>query len=80
MISTLLAKVIGTKNERELKRLQPQVAETNRLEPEMRALSDEQLGAKTPEFKAELVQALEGLEGKLAPQARCRRINACAVR
>ena len=69
MISTLLAKVIGTKNERELKRLQPQVAETNRLEPEMRALSDEQLGAKTLEFKAEIAQALEGLEQEARARA-----------
>ena len=64
MINTLLAKVIGTKNERELKRLQPQLVEMNGLEPQMQVLSDEQLGAKTPEFKAEVAQALEGLEGE----------------
>ena len=64
MISTLLAKVIGTKNERELKRLQPLVTETNGLEPQMRALGDEQFHAKTSKFKLEIAQALEGLEGK----------------
>ena len=63
MISTLLAKVIGTKNERELKRLQPQVNEISVLEPQMQALSDEQLRAKTSEFKQEIAEALEGLEG-----------------
>ncbi len=64
MINTLLAKVIGTKNERELKRLQPQVVEINALEREMQALSDEQLRAKTAEFKLEIARALEGLEGE----------------
>ena len=33
MLGTLLAKVIGTQNERELKRLRPLVDEVNRLEP-----------------------------------------------
>ena len=42
MINTLLAKIIGTKNERELKRLWPRVHEISALEPQMQALSDEQ--------------------------------------
>jgi preprotein translocase subunit SecA len=51
MIGQLLAKVIGTQNERELKRLQPRVAEIGALEPQIRALSDAQLRDKTTEFR-----------------------------
>ena len=55
MIGQLLAKVIGTQNERELKRLQPRVAEISALEPQIKALSDEALRAKTVEFKQRIV-------------------------
>jgi preprotein translocase subunit SecA len=51
MIDKLLAKVIGTQNERELKRLAPVVAEINAKEPAIQALSDEELRAKTAEFR-----------------------------
>src|SRR5690242_2166795 len=51
MIDKLLAKVIGTQNERELKRLAPVVAEINAKEPAVQALSDEELRAKTAEFR-----------------------------
>jgi preprotein translocase subunit SecA len=51
VIDTLLAKVVGTQNERELKRLRPIVAQVNAFEPGIKALSDEQLRAKTAEFK-----------------------------
>jgi preprotein translocase subunit SecA len=51
MIGQLLAKVIGTQNEREIKRLRPRVAEINALEPQIQALTDEQLRAKTDEFR-----------------------------
>src|SRR6187431_2646208 len=51
MIGQLLAKVIGTQNEREIKRIRPLVVEINALEPEIQALSDEQLRAKTGEFR-----------------------------
>ncbi len=64
MINTLLAKIIGTKNERELKRLQPMVARISALEPETRSLSDEQLRAKTAEFKEKIARALEGRGGE----------------
>jgi preprotein translocase subunit SecA len=52
MIGQLLAKVVGTQNERELKRLRPRVADINALEPSIQALTDEQLRDKTVEFKA----------------------------
>src|SRR5512134_74802 len=51
MFGQLLAKVIGTQNERELKRLKPLVAEISALEPAVQPLSDEELRAKTAEFK-----------------------------
>src|SRR6195256_1264946 len=51
MLGQILAKVIGTQNEREIKRLRPLVEEINALEPQIQALSDEQLRAKTVEFR-----------------------------
>ncbi len=54
MIDTLFAKVFGTKHDREVKRLLPMVAEINEFEEPIGALSDEQLRAKTDEFKKRL--------------------------
>src|SRR4029450_2826132 len=51
---TLLAKVVGTQNERELKRLRPIIGQVNAFEPTIQALSDEQLRAKTAEFRQRL--------------------------
>src|SRR5471030_3226618 len=51
MLDTLLAKVVGTQNDRELKRLRPIVAEVNSLEPAIQALSDADLRGKTAEFR-----------------------------
>jgi preprotein translocase subunit SecA len=51
MIGQLLAKVIGTQNEREIKRLRPLVVEINALEPTIQKLTDEQLREKTVEFR-----------------------------
>src|SRR6478672_5261670 len=47
MTNTLLAKVIGTANERELKRLRPIVSQINELEDSVRKLSDAEMRAKT---------------------------------
>ena len=52
MIGQLLAKVIGTQNEREIKRLRPLVAQISALEPQIQTLTDGQLRAKTDEFRA----------------------------
>jgi len=49
-----IQKLFGTKNERELKRIAPLVDEINRLEDGIRRLTDEQLKAKTAEFKERL--------------------------
>src|SRR6476660_2786088 len=51
MLGQVLAKVIGTQNEREIKRLRPLVGEIGALEPQIQALTDEQLRKKTDEFK-----------------------------
>ena len=61
MINTLLGKVFGTKNEREVKRLLPRVAAINALEAEMQKLSDEQLRAKTDEFRARIQERLSSI-------------------
>jgi preprotein translocase subunit SecA len=61
LINTLLGKVFGTKNEREIKRLQPRVAVISALEPEMRKLSDDQLRAKTAEFRARIQERLSSI-------------------
>jgi preprotein translocase subunit SecA len=58
LINALVAKVFGTKNERELKRLMPRVEAVNALEPAMRKLSDEQLRAKTDEFRQRIQERL----------------------
>src|SRR5262245_8939066 len=54
MLQSLLAKVVGTQNERDLKKLRPIVAEVNALEPAIQALSDEQLRAKAVELRQRL--------------------------
>jgi preprotein translocase subunit SecA len=59
LINTLLGKVFGTKNEREIKRLQPRVQAINALEPEIQKLSDDQLRAKTAEFRARIQDRLK---------------------
>ncbi len=51
-----LGKVIGTKNERELKRLQGRVEQINALEPEMEKLSDADFPARTAQFKERLAK------------------------
>jgi preprotein translocase subunit SecA len=56
IVDTILAKVFGTKTEREIKEMQPTVAAISELEPAMRQLSDIDLAAKTIEFKEKLAQ------------------------
>ncbi len=56
MIAKLLAKIFGTQNERELRRLTPLVHRINELEASMQALSDVELAAQTNIFKERLSQ------------------------
>jgi preprotein translocase subunit SecA len=54
MITGLLTKVFGSKNDRELKKLQPTIENINTFEPEIQALSDEQLRAQADLFRQRL--------------------------
>jgi preprotein translocase subunit SecA len=54
MIGNLVKKLFGTKNDREIKRILTIVDEINKLEPEMKALGDDDLKAKTIEFRERL--------------------------
>lgn len=56
MIGWILAKLLGTQNERMLRRIRPLAAKTNQFEPQISALSDDQLKAKTLEFRARLTK------------------------
>ncbi|MDT8068174.1 MAG: preprotein translocase subunit SecA [Terriglobia bacterium] len=63
MINKIIGKVFGTQNERDLKRLGPRVERINALEPEMQKLSDEQLRAKTDEFRKRIQDRLATASG-----------------
>src|SRR5688500_17498677 len=67
LVDTLLAKVIGTANDRELKRIRPLIAEVNSKEPDVQRLSDEQLRNRTVEFRERVANG-ESLES-LLPEA-----------
>ena len=67
MINSLLTRVFGSRNERQLRQLNRIVAKINALEPEIQKLSDDQLKAKTPEFR-ERIAAGEALD-KVLPEA-----------
>src|SRR5689334_21462359 len=54
MFDFILKKIMGTKHEREVKRMRPMVAAIGALEDDMRKLSDAKLAAKTAEFKEKL--------------------------
>ncbi|MEN8692663.1 MAG: DEAD/DEAH box helicase, partial [Desulfobacterales bacterium] len=54
MLSSFLTKVFGSKNERELKKLQPIIEQINALETDLKALNDEQLKGHTAKFKERL--------------------------
>ncbi len=56
MLDTLLAKVFGTQNQRDLKGIQPLVAEINARETDIRGLIDSELRAKTVTFRQQLDQ------------------------
>ncbi|MCF6362236.1 MAG: preprotein translocase subunit SecA, partial [Gammaproteobacteria bacterium] len=54
MVSKLLSKVFGSRNDRLLKQMNKVVAQISALEPEIQKLSDEELRAKTDEFRQRL--------------------------
>ena len=57
MIANILTKFIGSKNERELNKIKPVVEKINAFEPQIQAMSDEQLKAQTELFKDRLNNA-----------------------
>ena len=67
MVFNFLTKVFGSKNERELNRIKPTVEMINKLEPELKAMSDEQLRSRTSIFK-ERIEKGEPLDSIL-PEA-----------
>jgi preprotein translocase subunit SecA len=54
MLNTLLTKIVGTRNDRELKKIRPLVGQIAEFEPRIRALSDLELQGKTAEFRERL--------------------------
>ncbi len=56
MFTNLLTKVFGSRNDRTLRRMRKLVAQISQLEPEMEKLSDDELKAKTDEFRARLAK------------------------
>jgi preprotein translocase subunit SecA len=67
MIGSLIKKIVGSKNERELKRIRPLIYRINQMEAKVSPLSDDQLRAKTSEFK-ERIERGESVE-EILPEA-----------
>src|SRR5271168_4489294 len=59
LIDNVVARFIGTKHERDIKQIQPLVSKISALEPEMRALSDEQLKERTAALRAQVQKRLK---------------------
>jgi preprotein translocase subunit SecA len=74
----LIRKIVGTKNQRDVKKLRPLVARINQLETEYQKLSEDELRAKTQEFKDRLAkgQTLDDImcEAYAAVKNACRRL------
>ncbi|MBA2585076.1 MAG: preprotein translocase subunit SecA [Chthoniobacterales bacterium] len=59
MVGWILKKILGSKNQREIKRMVPMVGRINELDEQFKSLSDEELRAKTAQWKAELAPIAE---------------------
>jgi len=64
VLDKVLTKVFGTANERLMKKLWPVVAQINALEDSTKVLSDEQLRARTVEFRARIAAKVQGITDK----------------
>jgi preprotein translocase SecA subunit len=62
----LIKGIIGTKNEREIKRIRPLVEEINRWEDEFKGLTDDQLRGRTEKFKQRIAEATATMQKELA--------------
>ena len=67
MLSSIAKKLFGSVNDRRLKSYQPKVAEINALESEIEKLTDDQLRARTAEFKAQIADGSKTLDDILVP-------------
>jgi preprotein translocase subunit SecA len=65
-LGSIAAKIFGSSNDRKVKKYRPRVAAINALEAEVAALSDDQLKARTEEFRQRLANG-ESLDSLLAP-------------
>ena len=61
-VDSIVSFFIGTKHERDIKKIQPLIAAMNELEPEMKELPDAELPARLAALRAEVQERLEGLE------------------
>jgi len=61
----LIKKIVGTKNEREIKRIRPYVDVINTLEPDYERLTDAELKSKTDQFRERIAEATAGLKKEL---------------
>jgi preprotein translocase subunit SecA len=61
VFNKVLAKIFGTANERAVKRLLPRLADISSHEATFKALTDDQLRAKTAEFKSRIAASIEGI-------------------
>jgi preprotein translocase subunit SecA len=64
MIDKFLTKVFGSSNQRYLKTVQPIIARINEFEPSVKRLSDEELRARTSEFKERVARAVADAQDK----------------
>ena len=62
MVNYVLKKILGTKNERELKKIRPLVARVNELEPRMKALAPEDFPRLVAEWKAQVQEKKRPLD------------------
>jgi len=68
IIDNVVARFIGTKHERDIKRIQPIVEAINALEPEMKKLADSDITARTAALRAEVQERMQGVEEPGDPQ------------
>src|SRR5580765_5190300 len=80
LIGKAIAKVFGTKNEREVKRLMPRVTEINALEAGMQKLSDAELRAKTDEFRTRVKKKLTEAAGDYEDPVRIEELQQAALK
>jgi len=82
MIGAIFKKLVGSKNDREVKRLGPQVTKINEIEAGLQSLSDDDLRKKTADWKAELVAIEDNVKltarlNEILPEAFAVVKNAC---